>query len=378
MRQETIICQVGNRKCEPTGTISSPIYLSTAYRHPEIGESTGFDYTRTVNPTRLILEKALAKLEGGCRALAFSSGMAAIHALGGLFQQGDRIIASIDLYGGTYRLFETTFRQAGIEVDYVDVRNADAVAEALTERTKAIFLETPSNPMMHVLDIAAIASVARSRHVLTIVDNTFLTPYFQRPLDLGADIVVHSATKYLAGHNDVLAGVVVCNDASLGEKLHTIQNTTGSVLGPFDSWLLLRGLKTLALRMERHQENARTITAFLSKHRLVERVFYPEQEPGGGMISFKVVDSRLVPFILKQLQVITFAESLGGVESLMTYPLTQTHADVPRDVLEQLGVTDQLLRLSVGIEHAADLIDDLSQAFDGAEQRVLAEGGWQR
>lgn len=373
MRKETVICQVGHQRREWTGTISSPIYLSTIYRHPEIGESTGFDYSRTTNPTRLILEEALAKLEGGGRALAFSSGMAAIHALGGLFQKGDRIIASIDLYGGTYRLFETTFRQAGIEVAYVDARDLNKVEAALTGQTRAIFLETPSNPLMHVIDIAAVASLARTHDVLTIVDNTFLTPYFQRPLELGADIVVHSATKYLGGHNDVLAGVLVCHSEQLGEKLHTIQNTTGSVLAPFDSWLLLRGLKTLALRMERHQANARAIVSFLRQHRLVDKVYYPELACGGGMISFDVIDSRLVPHILKQLQIIAFAESLGGVESLMTYPVTQTHADVPKDVLERLGVGDRLLRLSVGIEHVADLIDDLTQAFHRAEQSVFVE-----
>ncbi|WP_054950821.1 aminotransferase class I/II-fold pyridoxal phosphate-dependent enzyme [Numidum massiliense] len=436
MHIETTLCQAGVDREERTGAVSYPLYLSTAYRHPAIGESTGFDYARTANPTRQQVEQVLAELEGGCRALAFSSGMAAIHALQSLFSSGDEIITPLDLYGGTYRLFATTFRQAGIVVKTVDLREAGAVAAAMTSRTKAVFLETPSNPLMHVIDIAAVAAIAKAHGAWTIVDNTFLTPYVQQPLALGADLVVHSATKYLSGHNDVLAGALVCTDEALGEQLHAVQNATGAVLSPFDSWLLLRGLKTLALRMARHESNAKHVVRFLRQHPLVTDVYYPQvyrspdalkkqtlgqrqphgmpsteeavfvdwrdhpmgratissEKPlfsneslsaggdfstdetddlyrcGGGMISFKVRDRRLIPHILQQLQVIAFAESLGGVESFMTYPTTQTHADVPEEVRERIGVSDDLLRLSVGIEHVDDLCADLAQAFAFAER----------
>jgi cystathionine gamma-synthase len=380
MRMDTLLAQVGNRKDPVTGAISFPVHHSTTYAHPALGQSTGFDYTRTLNPTRKVLEEALAELEGGCRGFAFASGMAAVSCVFTLFQQGDHLIVSNDLYGGTYRLLEQVLRFYGLEATYVDTSDLQAVEAALLPATKAVFVETPTNPTMKIADLQALAHLAKRNNLLLIVDNTFMTPYLQRPLDLGADIVVHSATKYLGGHNDVLAGVVVARDPEWAERLYFLQNSIGSVLGPQDCWLLLRGIKTLALRMERHQENALHIARWLVKHPLVEKVYYPglENHPGheiqkrqckgfGGMLSFDVVDERLVEPILSSVRLVTFAESLGGVESLITYPARQTHFDIPEEIRNALGVTNRLLRFSVGIEHHEDIIADLEQALATAE-----------
>jgi cystathionine gamma-synthase len=383
MKMETLLAQTGNRQDPTTGAVVAPIHLSTTFSHPAAGQSTGYDYSRMANPTRTVLEEAIAKLEGGVRGFAFASGMAAVHAVCSLLQPGDHVVASDDLYGGTYRLFEQVLRPLGISVSYLREGCTDALRPLLTERTKAVFLETPTNPTMKVYDIAGLAELARAHGAWTVVDNTFMTPYFQRPLTLGADIVLHSGTKYLGGHNDVLCGLVATRDEGLAERLAFIQNAIGAVLSPHDSWLLVRGLKTLALRMERHEQNARRIVEWLSEHPLVTRVYYPglSDHPGravherqasgyGGMVSFEVRDARLVEPILNHVRVITFAESLGGVESLITYPAVQTHHDIPEEIRRAVGVTDTLLRLSVGIEHVDDLIADLTQAFEIAEASV--------
>jgi cystathionine gamma-synthase len=381
---ETKLAQIGNRVDPGTGAVSAPIYLATTFAHPGLGESTGFDYTRTINPTRKALEEAIAELENGARGLAFASGMAAVHAVLSLFKPGDHLIVSNDLYGGTYRLIEQILQPLGITASYVHTGRMADIEAALTPATRAIFIETPTNPTMQISDIAACARLAASRDMLTIVDNTFMTPFLQRPLDLGADIVIHSATKYLGGHNDVLSGLVVAKDAELGERLYFLQNSIGAVLGAHDSWLLMRGMKTLALRMERHIQNAYAIACWLDARDDITEVYYPglDTHPGrdicqkqsagfGGMVSFDVIDARMVPHILAHLRLITFAESLGGVESLMTYPARQTHFDIPEDVRNAIGVTDRLLRLSVGIEHIGDLIDDLGAAIDYAKDKVL-------
>nr|WP_232330948.1 MULTISPECIES: aminotransferase class I/II-fold pyridoxal phosphate-dependent enzyme [unclassified Thermoactinomyces] len=377
---ETRLAQIGNKKEKKTGAVNFPVYFSTAYEHISLGVSTGYDYSRTANPTRDVLEEAISQLEGGNGGFACSSGMAAIHTLMGLFSAGDHFVVSLDLYGGTYRLFEEVLTRFGLSFTYVDLRRSDDVKRAIGPNTKAVFIESPTNPLMHVTDLKQIAQIAKQAGCYTIVDNTFMTPYFQRPLELGADIVVHSATKYLGGHNDVLAGLIVVKGDELAERLRFIQNSIGAALGPLDTWLLMRGMKTLALRMEKHQENALAIAEYLKQHPLVDEVFYPslnpeskaildEQADGyGGMISFRVRNSGMIASILENLNVITFAESLGGVESLITYPARQTHADVPAEIRESIGVCDRLLRLSVGIEHKEDLIADLDQALKKADQ----------
>jgi cystathionine gamma-synthase len=380
MRMDTLLAQVGNRKDPRTGAISLPIYHSTTFAHPALGQSTGFDYTRTINPTRKVLEEAIAELEGGCRGFAFASGMAAVSCVFTLFRPGDHLIVSNDLYGGTYRLLEQVLRPFGLEATYVDTSDLNAVEASLLPSTKAVFVETPTNPTMKITDLRGLCQFAKRHNILSIVDNTFMTPYLQRPLDWGADLVVHSATKYLGGHNDVLAGLVVARDPELAERLFFLQNSIGAVLGPQDCWLLLRGIKTLALRMERHQENACRVAQWLAQHPLVEKVYYPglENHPGyevqkkqskgfGGMLSFDVVDERLVEHILSAVRLITFAESLGGVESLITYPARQTHFDIPEEIRNALGVTNRLLRFSVGIEHYEDIISDLDHALTVAD-----------
>ncbi|GLV13440.1 cysteine synthase [Alicyclobacillus hesperidum] len=387
MKIESKLAQIGNRKDPVTGAISPPIHQSTTYAHPALGQSTGFDYTRTLNPTRKIVEDAIAELEGGVRGFAFASGMAAVHAVFSLLSPSDHVIVSSDLYGGTYRVLEQILKPLGIVASYVHTGDIAAVEAAATPNTKAIFIETPTNPTMQITDLAACSNLAKARGWLCMVDNTFMSPYFQRPIEWGADIVVHSATKFLGGHNDVLAGLVVAKSEDVAERLYFIQNSIGAVLSPHDAWLLLRGMKTLALRMERSAMNANAIAAWLDARDDVAKVYFPglDHHPGkaicakqasgfGGMVSFEVIDARMVPYVLEHLKVITFAESLGGVESLMTYPARQTHADIPEDIRNAVGVTDKLLRLSVGIEHIGDLIDDLSDALEWATEQVFARG----
>ncbi|MGX1900603.1 methionine biosynthesis PLP-dependent protein [Thermolongibacillus altinsuensis] len=359
-RIETLVAQIGNRSEEATGTVNPPVYFSTAYRHAGIGESTGFDYIRTGNPTRKIVEEAIARLEEGDQGFAFSSGMAAIQTVFALFESGDEFLVSADLYGGTYRLFEQGWRKYGLSFQYVDFRDITSVEKKVTNKTKAIFLETPTNPLMQEANIEEVAAFAKKHGLLLIVDNTFYTPVLQQPLKQGADIVIHSATKYLGGHNDVLAGLVVAKGKELCEQLAMFHNAIGAVLSPFDSWLLIRGMKTLALRMKQHEENAKRISEFLASHEDVIDVLYPGQ---GGMLSFRLREEKWVNPFLKSLQIITFAESLGGVESFITYPATQTHMDIPEEIRIKNGVCNRLLRFSVGIEHCEDLIEDLSQAF---------------
>lgn len=366
LNKETIVAQIGNRKCETTGAVNMPIYFSTAYRHTDLGVSTGYDYTRTGNPTRDVLQEALAKLENGKHAFATSSGMSAIQLVFQYFKSHDHIITNQDLYGGTFRYFKQLETQYAIDFSYWN-GGVEELKEIVTDQTKAIYIETPTNPLMQETDIKAVAAFAHTHDLLVIVDNTFYTPVLQQPLNDGADIVIHSATKYLGGHNDLLAGVVVVNDDDLGAFYFDQLNATGAVLSPFDSWLLIRGLKTLVLRVERHQENARKVASFLESHPLVEKVLYPGK---GGMISFYIKDEKQVSPLLKALELFSFAESLGGVESLITYPATQTHADIPEDLRKSYGLTNELLRISVGIESSDDLIHDLKLAFDTLTKEV--------
>ncbi|MGN0341794.1 MAG: trans-sulfuration enzyme family protein [Roseburia sp.] len=359
-----------------TGAISFPIYQSATYAHPAVGQSTGFDYSRLQNPTRQRVEQVVAALENGVDALAFSSGMAAITMLMELFQPGDHLITDADLYGGSIRLFDHVNEKNGIEFSHIDCSTED-IESYIRENTKAIFIETPTNPMMNVVDIRKTAAIAKKHGLLLIVDNTFLSPYFQRPLELGADIVVHSGTKFLGGHNDTLAGFLVTNSQEISDELRYLIKTVGSGLAPFDSWLILRGIKTLPLRMEKAQQNAQAIAEFLLKEPRVKKVYYPgipgskgyevckSQASGfGSMLTFEVESKELALHILKSTRLIPFAESLGGTETLLTYPTTQTHADVPEEVRLKNGITDRVLRLSAGIESTEDLIADLKQAID--------------
>ena len=361
---------------ESTGAISFPIYQTATYEHPEVGQSTGFDYSRLQNPTRQQLEKVVASLEKGIDALAFSSGMAAITALMELFEPGDHIVTDADLYGGSIRLFDNINKKNGIEFSHVDCSSVD-VESYINDKTKAIFIETPTNPMMNVIDIRKMAEITKKYNILLIVDNTFLSPYFQNPLELGADIVVHSGTKFLGGHNDTLSGFLVTSSKEISDKLRFIIKTVGSGLSPFDSWLVLRGIKTLPLRMEKSQENAKAIVDYLLSEPKVKKVYYPgikgskgyevckSQSKGfGSMITFEVESKELALKILKNTKLIPFAESLGGVETLITYPSTQTHADVPEEVRIANGITDCVLRLSAGIEDAGDLVADLRNAIN--------------
>ncbi|MCL5887417.1 MAG: PLP-dependent aspartate aminotransferase family protein [Actinobacteria bacterium] len=356
----TRLVQSGVRFDTVTGAISVPIYQSATFAHPGLGLSTGYDYTRMGNPTRQALEEALADLEGGHSAYAFASGLSALTAVFLMFEAGDHLLLGEDLYGGTYRLLDSVFSRFGLTASYVDTTDPAAVEAAFLPETRAMLLESPSNPMLKITDLATIAQMCRERGVLSIVDNTLMTPYLQRPLELGCDLVVHSATKCLGGHNDLLAGVVVARDERLAEEVAFVQNASGPVLAPHDCWLLLRGLKTLAVRLDRQQENAAALAEWLEAHPLVEAVYYPGM---GAMLSFSVVDPALVAQVLGGVQVISFAESLGGVESLVTYPLEQTHADVPEETRRRLGIDERLLRISVGIEDISDLRADLEQAL---------------
>lgn len=363
------------------GSISYPIYQTATFAHPAVGKSTGFDYSRLQNPTREHLEKIVASLEHGSSAFALSSGMAAISLLFETFKPGDQIIADTDLYGGSIRLFEHVSEKNGLQISLIDF-SKENIENSITKRTKAIYLETPTNPMMHIYDIEKYARIAKKHKIFLIVDNTFLSPYFQNPLELGADIVVHSGTKYLGGHNDTLAGFLVTNRKEIEEKLRFLIKTTGACLAPFDSWLILRGIKTLGIRMERAQENAIQIARFLQQQKEITQVIYPglESHPGfrilqkqargfGAIITFEVQSKEAALSILKNVRLVQFAESLGGVESLITYPITQTHADVPKEILAQNGITDKTLRLSVGIENIKDILQDLQNAFQKLQEK---------
>lgn len=374
--RETGLVQLGVGFDERTGAISMPIHPSATYRHPGVGESTGYDYTRSGNPTRQVLEQGLAELEGGSRALAFASGMAALTTFFLHFSHGDHLVVSEDLYGGTYRVLDQIFANFDLSVTYVNTTDTQAVSAAIQPNTKALLVETPGNPLLGISDLAALGQLCRERNLLFAVDNTFLSPILQRPFEFGADIVIYSATKYLGGHNDLCAGVLIAREPALGERLYFLQNSTGAILPPFDCWLLLRSLKTLTLRIERHCQNAMVVAEWLSQHPKVTDIYYPgiKTHPGhelsskqasgfGGMLSFRVTTAQEARQLLKRLQLISFAESLGGVESLMTLPAIQTHADIPAAERERLGICERLLRLSVGTESPQDIIADLEQAL---------------
>ncbi len=353
-----------------------PVYQTATFRHPALGRSTGYDYSRSQNPTREALEELMARIEGGAKGLAFSSGMAAIDCLFRIFKPGDVVAVTEDPYGGTFRLVDKVFRPMGIEIIFVDTSRLDDIAMVFDKGVRAVFVETVTNPILRIADIPRICELAKQKGVLTVIDNTFLTPCNQKPLAFGADVVLYSATKYLAGHNDVLAGIIVTKEKELGDTLYFYQNSTGGILAPWDSWLVLRGIKTLSLRVERQQENALKIARWLKGHRRVTKVYYPglPDDPGhevlktqangfGAVVSFEVDDPALVARILERLDLFLFAESLGGVESLITFPAVQTHADVEPGIRERLGINSRLLRISTGIEAAQDLINDLAQAM---------------
>lgn len=366
------------------GAVSCPIYQTATFAHPGAGQSTGYDYSRAQNPTREQVEKVVASLENGIDALALSSGMAAVSLMMELFSPGDHLIVDADLYGGSIRLFEHVSRKNGIEFTSIDCCSED-IERYVKENTKAIYIETPTNPMMHVTDIRKTSEIAGRHGLLLIVDNTFLSPYFQNPLDLGADIVIHSGTKFLGGHNDTLAGFLVTNREDLRDRLRFLSKTTGAVLAPLDSWLILRGIKTLGIRMERAQENAKRIADWLQGQACVTEVIYPglPGHPGyevmkrqargfGAMLTFKLESREFALAILNKVRLIQYAESLGGVETLITYPATQTHADVPKEIREKNGITESTLRMSVGIEDGDDLLEELARAFAEIEAEKRA------
>ena len=360
------------------GAVMPPIYQTSTYAQTTPGGHKGFEYSRTHNPTRQALEKNLAHIEHGAYGLAFASGLAAMDAVMKLLKPGDEVIATDDLYGGSYRLFTKIFEPYGIQFRFVPMQSTETVAQQITPKTKLLWVETPTNPMMNVIDIKAMANLAKHHKLLLAVDNTFASPYLQQPLTMGADIVMHSATKYLAGHSDVVLGALITNDASLAERLSFIQNASGAVPGPFDSFLTLRGIKTLHVRMERHCQNAATIAQYLAHHPKIESVYWPgfdhhpnhkiaqaQMKDFGAMLSFvpKGANHQTAIALVEKLKLFTLAESLGGVESLAGHPASMTHASIPKDLREKSGVVDALIRLSVGIEDVQDLIEDLEQAI---------------
>ncbi|MGX4764009.1 PLP-dependent transferase [Holzapfeliella sp. JNUCC 72] len=362
---DTILAQAGNRKDNVTGAISMPLYFSTAYRHNGLGESTGYDYSRMNQPTRKVLEEVLAQLENGVRAFGLSSGMAAIQLVFTQFKSGDHIIVSDDLYGGSFRFFDLLTEQYGLSFSKWDGQDYGELENLLSQNIRAVWIETPSNPMMKVIDIKKTAQYTHQYQAQLIVDNTFYTPLIQQVLEEGADIAVHSATKYLSGHNDILAGAVICKDSRTAEILERNLITIGSIISPFDSWLLLRSLKTLPIRLAKQQENAQKLVAYFEKSDAIQQVLYPGK---GGMISLYVSDQIELDCLLKELEVVSFAESLGGTESLVTVPAVQTHADLSEEQRQQTGITENLLRVSCGLEDSQDLIKDFKQALAKAYQ----------
>lgn len=363
-----------------TGAVNVPIYQTSTYEQTALGENTGWEYSRTGNPTRAALEALIAELEGGIAGFAFGSGMAAITAVLSLFKSGDKILISSNVYGGTFRVLDKVFKNFGIDYSVEDTTNIDALESKITPDVKAILVESPANPLLTVTDLSAVAAIAKKHGILSIVDNTFMTPYLQRPIELGADIVIHSATKYLGGHSDVVAGLVVVNDKNLAERLAFIQNSTGGVLGPFDSFLLIRGIKTLGVRLDRHVENAQKAAEYLKAHKAVKKVYYPglpdaqgyeinkrQAKNGGAMISFELYGNYDIKKFFSSLKLIALAESLGGVESLVCHPASMTHASIPYEVRQKVGITDGLIRLSIGIENIDDLLADLDQAIAESE-----------
>ncbi len=368
----------GQKPDKAYGAVMPPIYQTSTYAQTTPGGHMGYEYSRSANPTRTALENSLASIENGNYGLAFASGLAAIDAIIKLLEPGDEVVSTNDLYGGSYRLFKQVFEKFGIGFNFIGMHDADKIEAYITDKTKLIWVETPTNPMMNIIDIKAVSKLAKKHNILLAVDNTFATPYLQVPLDLGADIVMHSATKYLGGHSDVVVGALVVKDKDLADKLYFIQNASGAVCGPMDSFLVLRGIKTLHVRMQRHCENGKAIAEYLTKHPKIEKVFWPglESHPNhaiaksqmtdfGGMISFvpKGGSYEDAIKIVEKLEIFTLAESLGGVESLAGHPASMTHASIPKEEREKSGVVDSLIRLSVGIEDVEDLIADLEQAI---------------
>jgi cystathionine gamma-lyase len=379
MKFNTKTIHGGQIKEKGYGAVMPPIYQTSTYSQTKPGEHQGYEYSRTHNPTRTALENSLASIENGNFGLAFSSGLSAIDAILKLFEPGDEIISTNDLYGGSYRLFDKVFKKFGLKFIFSDLQNTEKIKDLISDRTKMIWVETPTNPMMNLIDINSISRLCKKNEILLAVDNTFATPYLQKPLDLGADIVMHSATKYLAGHSDVILGALIVKDDILAEQLYFLQNSSGAICGPMDSFLTLRGIKTLHVRMERHCFNAEKIIEFLSNHKKIDKLYWPgisthpnyelaktQMSGFGGMISFttKNGDFKSVQEITSKLKVFTLAESLGGVESLANHPASMTHASIPKDLREKTGVVDSLIRLSVGIEDHEDLINDLNQAIN--------------
>ena len=379
MKFNTKVIHGGQHHEEITGAVMPPVFLTSTYAQTSPGKPVGdYEYSRASNPTRQALEDALASIENGARGLAFSSGLAATDCLLRLFKAGDEIIAMDDLYGGTYRMFTRIYKDSGLKFHFVDMNDIAKFQSLLNENTKLVWVETPTNPLMKLADIQEIAKITKAKNILFAVDNTFATPYLQKPLDLGADIVMHSATKYLGGHSDVIAGALIIKDKALGDALHFKQFATGGTLGPMDSFLVLRGIKTLHLRVQRHCENGEKVAAFLSNHPEVETVYYPglpshpfhdiakKQMSGfGGMVSFTFKSGKKEDAVafLEKLKVFTLAESLGGVESLANHPALMTHASIPEDKRKEIGITDDLVRLSTGVEDIDDLLADIEQAF---------------
>ena len=378
---ETALIHGGIYGDELTGAVNVPIYQTSTYEQQGLGKFKGYEYSRTGNPTRAALEALIAELEGGKAGFAFGSGMAAITAVLSLFETGDKVIISKNVYGGTFRVLDKVFNHFGISYSIEDTTDLKSLDEKVTPEVKAIMTESPANPLLTVTDIAGVAEIAKKHGILSIVDNTFMTPYLQRPIELGINIVVHSATKYLGGHSDVVAGLVVVDSDELAERIAFIQNSTGGVLGPFDSFLLIRGIKTLGVRMDRHVENAEKAAKFLIEHKAVKKVYYPglpdaqgaeitkrQAKNGGAMISFELYENYDINKFFESLQLVALAESLGGVESLVCHPASMTHASIPYETRQKVGITDGLIRLSIGIESINDILADLDQAIAKAEK----------
>lgn len=362
-----------------TGAVNVPIYQTSTYAQKVLGGEPEWEYSRTGNPTRAALEALIAELEGGKAGFAFGSGMAAITAVLSLFKSGDKILISSNVYGGTFRVLDKVFNHFNIGYEITDTSDLELLESRITSDVKAILVESPANPLLTITDLAEVAKIAKSHRILSIVDNTFMTPYIQRPIELGTDIVVHSATKYLGGHSDLVAGLVVVNDDTLADRIAFIQNSTGGVLGPFDSFLLIRGIKTLGVRLDRHVENAEKAATFLKDHKAVKKVYYPglpdadgyeinkrQAKNGGAMISFELYEDYDIKRFFESLKLISLAESLGGVESLVCHPASMTHASIPKDIRDKVGITEGLIRLSIGIENIDDLLKDLDNAISAA------------
>lgn len=364
-----------------TGSVNVPIFQTSTYEQIALGQNTGWEYSRTGNPTRAALEALIAELEKGVAGFAFGSGMAAITAVLSLFKSGDKIIISSNVYGGTFRVLDKVFNNFGLKYSIEDTTNISELEKKITSDVKAILIESPANPLLTITDISAISKIAKKHGILSIVDNTFMTPYLQRPIELGTDIVIHSATKYLGGHSDLVAGLVVVNSKELADKIAFIQNATGGVLGPFDSFLLIRGIKTLSVRMDRHVSNAEKLAEYLNNNKSVKNVYYPglknaqgydinkkQAKNGGAMISFELNENCDIKKFFSSIKLTALAESLGGVESLVCHPSTMTHASIPYEIRQKIGITDGLIRLSVGIENISDLQNDLEQAIKESEK----------